>query len=322
MLNVFDAAPRSPQELKQCLLSLGKRLAAIVLPIELQQVKRAQLGLVIVLLRMLYSRAGDYPKDQPLLYAEVLFPPNTPEGACPKCHGMGRILDATEKSMVPDDRLTIRQRAVAAWPTAWAVQNLRILVSMGYDVDRPWRDLPKKDRDWILFTDEQPTVAVYAGYSPAETKRALKRKEEPSYQGTFIGARKNVLHTFANTQSALMKRRVSQYMVSSDCPVCHGKRPKVEALSVKFAAFDIADLSRLPLKQLAGVSAGLLETLLPGGKVIIHAASPQVLRGQRKPQRPGLVLELEDKGGRPRAIQTSASISIRAGWEMASRAAS
>jgi excinuclease ABC subunit A len=202
------------------------------------------------LFRMLYSRAGDYPKGQPLLYAES-FSANTPEGACPKCHGMGRILDATEKSMVPDDRLTIRERAIAAWPTAWGGQNLRdILVSMGYDVDQPWRELPKKDRDWILFTEEQPTVPVYAGYDPAETKRALKRKEEPSYQGTFTGARKNLLQTFATTQSALMKRRASQFIVSSDCPLCHGKRLNREALSVKFAGLDITEMSRLPLKQL------------------------------------------------------------------------
>lgn len=202
------------------------------------------------LLRMLYSRAGDYPKNQPLLYAES-FSPNTPEGACPKCHGMGRLLDATEQSMVPNDSLTIRERAIAAWPTAWGGQNLRdILVSMGYDVDKPWRYLPKKERDWILFTDEQPTVPVYAGYTPSETRRALKRKEEPSYQGTFIGARKGVLHTFATTQSALMKQRVSQYIVSSDCPVCRGKRLNTNALSVKFAGLDIAELSRVPLKQL------------------------------------------------------------------------
>src|ERR1700749_211963 len=42
------------------------------------------------LLRMLYSRAGDYPRNQQLLYAES-FSPNTPEGACPNCHGIGRI---------------------------------------------------------------------------------------------------------------------------------------------------------------------------------------------------------------------------------------
>ncbi|HEX3679493.1 MAG TPA: excinuclease ABC subunit UvrA [Galbitalea sp.] len=207
------------------------------------------------LLRMLYSRAGDYPRKQPLLYAES-FSPNTPEGACPNCHGIGRVHEASERSLVPDDSLTIRERAVAAWPTAWQGQNLRdILVTLGYDVERPWRELPKKARDWILFTDEQPTVPVYAGYTPAETKRALKRKEEPSYQGTFTGARKYVLQTFATTQSAMMKRRVAQFLSSSDCPVCEGKRLQPEALSVTFAGMDIADISRLPLTGLKDLVA-------------------------------------------------------------------
>jgi excinuclease ABC subunit A len=125
---------------------------------------------------------------------------------------------------VPDDTLTIRERAVAAWPTAWQGQNLRdILVTLGYDVDKPWRELPKKDRDWILFTDEQPTVPVYAGYTPAETRRALKRKEEPSYMGTFTGARNYVLQPYATTQSAMMKRRVAQFLSSDDCPGVQGQ---------------------------------------------------------------------------------------------------
>jgi excinuclease ABC subunit A len=205
------------------------------------------------LLRMLYSRAGDYPRNQPLLYAES-FSPNTPEGACPRCHGLGRIYEVTEASMVPDPSLTIRERAVAAWPPAWHGQNLRdILVTLGYDVDRPWRDLPKKDRDWILFTEEQPTVPVYAGYTPEETRRALKRKEEPSYQGTFTSAQRHVLHTFANTNSPLMKKRAARYMLSSECPLCLGKRLRRESLSVKFAGFDIAEISSLPLVRLAGV---------------------------------------------------------------------
>ena len=205
------------------------------------------------LLRMLYSRAGDYPPGQSLLYAES-FSPNTPEGACPGCHGLGRIYDATEASMVPDDSLTIRERAVAAWPPAWHGQNLRdILTTLGYDVDTPWRDLPRKTRDWILFTDEQPTVPVYAGYDASEVRRALKRKEEPSYQGTFTGARRYVLQTFANTQSPLMKRRVARYLVSTECPACHGRRLRPEALSVRFAGLDITEMSRLPLKRLSAL---------------------------------------------------------------------
>ncbi|SDF58104.1 excinuclease ABC subunit A [Duganella sp. OV458] len=234
---------------------------------------RSSVGSVSTLsnsLRMLYSRAGDYPVGQELLYAES-FSPNTPQGACPQCHGLGRVYEATEKSMVPDDSLTIRERAVAAWPTAWHGQNLRdILVTLGYDVDVPWRDLPKKTRDWILFTDEQPAVPVYAGLTPAETRRALKRKETPSYQGTFTGARKYVLQTFAGTESALMKKRVAQYLVSMACPTCEGKRLRKEALSIRFAGHDITEISRLSLRQLA-------QLLQP------YAAAPP---SGRKPARP------------------------------------
>ena len=214
---------------------------------------RSSVGSVTTLsnsLRLLYSRAGHYPPHREPLAAEA-FSPNTPAGACPRCHGLGRIYDATDKSMVPDDSLTIRERAVAAWPPAWHGQNLRdILVSMGYDVDTPWRKLPRKDRDWILFTEETPTVPVYAGFTPAETRRALKRKEEPSYQGTFTGARRYVLHTFATTQSALIKKRVSRYLISAACPLCHGKRLKAEALAVTFDGADISELSALPLQRM------------------------------------------------------------------------
>ncbi|HUS05212.1 MAG TPA: hypothetical protein VMZ52_02880, partial [Bryobacteraceae bacterium] len=201
------------------------------------------------LLRMLYSRAGTYPAGQAELHGEA-FSTNSPEGACPECHGLGRIYDATESSMVPDDSLTIRQRAIAAWPPAWGGQNQRdILVTLGYDIDRPWRDLPRNDRDWILFTEDQPTVPVYAGFTPAETRQALKRKEAPSYQGTFTGVRRYVLHTFAKSESALTRKRVSKYLLSTECSLCHGKRLRRESLAVKFGGLDIADISALPLKR-------------------------------------------------------------------------
>ncbi|KAF2411339.1 excinuclease ABC subunit A [Pseudomonas antarctica] len=203
------------------------------------------------LIRMLYSRAGSYPPGQAMLYAED-FSPNLPQGACPQCHGLGRVYEVTEALMVPDPSLTIRQRAVASWPLAWQGQNLRdILVTLGYDVDIPWRELPKKQRDWILFTEETPTVPVYAGFTPEQTRDALKRKLEPSYQGTFSGARSYILHTFTHTQSALMKKRVSQFMRGSACPLCEGKRLTKAALSVKFAGVDIGELSQLSLSQLA-----------------------------------------------------------------------
>jgi len=202
-------------------------------------------------LRMLYSRAGTYPRGQGILYADS-FSPNTPEGACPRCHGIGRVFEVTEKLLVPDDTKTIRERAIAAWPPAWQGTNLRgILVTLGHDIDIPWKKLPKKTRDWILYTDETPSAPVYPGYSAEEARQAIANDEEPSYMGTFSGARRYVLHSFATTQSQLTKKRVSQFMEISECPDCRGKKLKRESLSVKFAGLDIGELSQLTLTELA-----------------------------------------------------------------------
>lgn len=202
-------------------------------------------------LRMLYSRAGEYPSGQQILYADA-FSPNTPEGACPRCHGIGRVFDVTEKLLVPDDTKTIRERAIAAWPPAWGGQNLRdILVSLGHDIDTPWKDLPKESRDWILFTDETPVEPVYAGFNPDETRIARARNLTPSYMGTFSSAQRYVLNSFATTQSHRTKKRVSQFMQISECPDCEGKKLKRESLSVKFAGLDIGELSQLTLSDLA-----------------------------------------------------------------------
>ncbi len=200
---------------------------------------------------MLYSRTGQYPRGQQILYAES-FSPNTPEGACPRCYGIGRVFNVTEKLLVPDDTKTIRDRAIAAWPPAWQGQNLRdILVSLGHDIDKPWKNLPQKTRDWILFTDETPIVPVYAGFSPDETRVAKEHNLAPSYMGTFTSAQRYVLHSFATTQSHRTKKRVSQFMEISECPVCNGKKLKRESLSVKFTGLDIGELSRLTLSELA-----------------------------------------------------------------------
>lgn len=202
------------------------------------------------LLRMLYSRAGDYPEGLGVVHAEF-FSPNTPEGACPKCHGLGRIYEVSEKLMVPDDSLTIRQRAVASWPTAWQGQNLRdILISLGYNVDIPWKELPKKQRDFILYTNEQPTVPVYPQLSPEEVPTAIAEKRKPAYMGTFTGAKRYIMQTFAGTQSQLMKKKVSRFMVSEVCPLCHGKRLRREALAVSYHGMDITELSAIPVEEL------------------------------------------------------------------------
>ena len=110
-------------------------------------------------MRMLFSRAGTYPDSAAGSLDSDAFSPNTAAGACPRCSGLGTVHDVTEPSLVPDPGLSIRDGAVAAWPGAWQGKNLRdILSHLGHDVDVPWRELPREERDWILFTEEQPAA--------------------------------------------------------------------------------------------------------------------------------------------------------------------
>jgi excinuclease ABC subunit A len=88
--------------------------------------------------------------------------------------------------------------------------------------------------------------------------------------GTFTSARRHVLTTFANTHSALMKKRVAQFMLSKECDLCNGKRLRPESLLVKFAGFDIAEVGSIPLKRLSAVLQPFAAT---GGSA--HAANPE-----------------------------------------------
>ncbi|GIL29463.1 excinuclease ABC subunit UvrA [Actinocatenispora comari] len=195
------------------------------------------------LLRMLFSRAGDYPPGIEFMDSDS-FSPNTAVGACPRCHGLGTVHEVTEASLVPDPSLSIRQHAIAAWPGAWLGKNLRdIVATLGYDIDRPWRELDQADRDWILFTDDQPVVTVHP-------EREAGRIQRP-YQGKYQSAKRYVLHTFADSKSATMRRRMERFLVSGPCPTCHGARLKPEALAVTFAGRTIAQLTGEPLSELA-----------------------------------------------------------------------
>lgn len=211
------------------------------------------------LLRMLFSRAGTYPRGATERLDSDAFSPNTAVGACSECHGLGRIHRVTEETLVPDPSLTIREGAVAAWPGAWQGQNLRdILVTLGYDIDRPWRKLPKRQRNWILFTEDQPTVEIDPGQHPVQA--------DYYYNGTFSSAERHVRHTLANSHSAMMRRRVLQFVDSVECPRCDGSGLRPEALKVTFARRNIADYAAMPLADLA-------DTLRPTASRIDAAAA-------------------------------------------------
>ncbi|QDY89102.1 excinuclease ABC subunit A [Arthrobacter sp. UKPF54-2] len=207
---------------------------------------RSTVGTVTTLsnsLRMLFSRAGSYPDGAAPLDSDA-FSPNTAAGACPECHGLGIAHTVSEASLVPDASLSIRDGAIAAWPGAWQGKNLRdILTHLGYDVDTPWRKLPKKHRDWILFTEEQPVVEV----TPQRDRVAKP------YKGRFWSARSYVLHTLADSKSTTMRDRVLRFMETGPCPRCGGSGLRPEAIAVTFAGRTIAELNAVPMTELAEI---------------------------------------------------------------------
>lgn len=208
---------------------------------------RSTVGTVSALsnsIRLLYSRAGDNPKG---LYSDS-FSPNTPEGMCPTCQGTGVVHEPTEESMVPDPTLSIEEGAIKAWPGAWAGKNFHdILQTLGYDLDSPWQDLPKKDRDWILFTDERPVVTV----KPLRGADQIQR----NYKGTWRSVASYLTSTLAETQSDTLRKRVLSYMESRVCETCHGRRLNPEALKVTYAGMPIDQLGALPLDRVYEVLA-------------------------------------------------------------------
>ncbi|CAN5115907.1 excinuclease ABC subunit UvrA [soil metagenome] len=198
------------------------------------------------LLRMLYSRAGTYPEGSPRLGAEA-FSPNTAAGACPECHGLGETHDVAEDLLVPDPSLSLRDGAIAAWPKAWQGKNLlRVVKAVGIDVDVPWRELAQKDRDLLLYTDEQPRVLVDRRGEPDDSTGR-------DYHGTFWSARKHVRHTLADTKSQMMRDKAMRFVRSAACPVCHGTGLQPESLAVTFRGLSIAQTNALSFTELVEV---------------------------------------------------------------------
>ena len=186
------------------------------------------------LLRMLYSRVGTYPPGAARLEAEA-FSPNTAVGACPRCHGLGVVHDVIEDLLVPDGSLSIREGAIAAWPGAWQGANLRSIVTgLGIDIDKPWRKLKKKDREWLLYTDDQPSVLI----------KPERDRIDYGYHGKFWSARKHIMHVLADSKSQQMRDRAMRFVRSVTCPECGGSGLRPEALVVTFAGRSIAQSMR------------------------------------------------------------------------------
>ncbi|MGO1974554.1 MAG: ABC transporter [Propionibacteriaceae bacterium] len=260
-----SVAPYARRLISQVAAPLVEEITGLPPAVALQQGRgapstRSTVGTVTTLsnsLRMLYSRAGTYPDGQQRIDSDG-FSANTVAGACPTCHGQGIVHRATERSLVPDPSKSIREKAIASWPGAWLGKNFRdILATLGHDVDAPWQDLPRAERDWILFTPDEPVVTVHP-------VREAGRIQRP-YQGQYTSAEQHVLRTLSDSKSATARKRALRFVETVPCPSCDGRRLRAEALAITFAGEPIDQLAAQPLRSLYDTLAAVHATAPPDG---------------------------------------------------------
>ncbi len=173
-----------------------------------------------------------------------MFSFNSPFGACPDCTGLGVILKIDESTIVQDENLSIAQGAVrvSGWNlSAWDKWNGQRIASVakhyGFSVDTPWKDLPQKARQIVLYGSGEEVI-------PMEYRND---REVSHYNRTFEGIIPNLERRFNETSSEGMKAEIRQYMYEMPCHACGGKRYRPETLAVKINGVNIAELSDMSI---------------------------------------------------------------------------
>ena len=167
----------------------------------------------------------------------ALFSFNNPRGACTGCNGFGAVLEYDESLIVPDPGRSLAQGAVDPWTKPRYEGRRRLLRetarTRGVQFDTPWRDIPERDRHFLLHNDK----GRYLGLFPF-----LQRLESKRY--------KQYIRVF-----------LRQYQLAKTCPACGGRRLKPEALAVRVDGRTIADATALTTAALRAWATGL--TLAP-----------------------------------------------------------
>jgi excinuclease ABC subunit A len=186
-----------------------------------------------------------------------LFSFNSPHGACPACDGLGVETFFDPAMVVPDERRSLAEGAIAPWTGAMSPYFDQTLQSLArhfkITTRTPWDELPEKVRDAILNgTGSTPVEMTY-------------KDSARSYSVTkpFEGVLKNLERRWRETDSAWVREEMSRYQAQKPCEVCHGARLKPEALAVKIDGRTIAEASDLSIREALTWFSGVLPTLTP-----------------------------------------------------------
>jgi len=168
---------------------------------------------------------------------------NSPYGACQTCDGLGTRLEVDAELVVPDPDLSVNEGALAPWSTSSLEYWYRVLdavaQSNGVDLDTPWKKLPKKARDVLLFGSDE---SIYVKY-----KNRYGRQR--AYWTTYEGAIPNVERRHAETESDAARDKLEGFMRQIPCRACKGARLRPETLAVTIAGVNIAQLTALSVSD-------------------------------------------------------------------------
>jgi excinuclease ABC subunit A len=186
-----------------------------------------------------------------------LFSFNSPHGACPVCDGLGHETYFDPHLVVPDEQRALGEGAVAPWINAQSPYYDQTLASLAkhfaIKMTTPWEKLPEQVREAILFgTGKQPVEFTYK-----DSARSYK-VEKP-----FEGVIKNLERRLRETDSAWVREELSRYQADRPCGTCHGARLKPEALAVKIAGRNLAEVAELSIAKARDWFAGVADTLTP-----------------------------------------------------------
>src|SRR5579875_3624057 len=170
-----------------------------------------------------------------------LFSFNNPFGACPACDGLGTKLFFDPDLIVPDERLSLREGAIAPWNTQSTQYYAQTLDSLArhlkISVNTPWKDLDPKARQAILYgTGDRPVTMKYDdGRKSYSTTRP------------FEGVIPNIERRWRETESMWRREELSRYQNTAPCEACRGRRLKPEALAVKIRGLDISQVADMSI---------------------------------------------------------------------------
>jgi len=186
-----------------------------------------------------------------------LFSFNNPFGACPACDGLGTEMYFDPELVVPDDRLSLHDGAVAPWANSTSQyyrQTLQALAThFGFELTTVFRNLPERVRNVLLFGSE--TEQVSFRYDDGVRDYQVKK--------AFEGVIPNMERRWKETESAWIRDELSRYQTVTRCETCQGKRLKPAALAVKIRGLDISQATDLSIEAAAVWFGELNEALDP-----------------------------------------------------------